>query len=174
MQVSSKTSMSNAIFHNLESRSDELQSGFSENQLKLIEKADTQPYLAKCRIQNLVVYNTLPESFACLFDPQRTFGNPFRAVFSKIQPRSQGLFPGLDLGTRLLKKSRFLLVQRNFPLYTRGLLGCLLGFWSSGPNPAGAINNISIYTVSDLGVLSNLIGSLSLANKHSCIHPPTE
>ena len=62
MQVSSKTSMSNAILHNLESGSNELQSGFSENQLKLIEKADTQPYLAKCRIQNLVVYNTLPES----------------------------------------------------------------------------------------------------------------
>ena len=85
MQVSSQTSMSNAISHNLESRSNELQSGFSENQLKLIEKADTQRYLAKCRIQNLVVYNTLPESFACLFDPQRTFGNPLRAVFSKIE-----------------------------------------------------------------------------------------
>ena len=69
--------MSNAIFHNLESGSNELQSGFSENQLKLIEEADTQCYLAKCRIQNLVVYNTLPESFACLFDPQRTFGKIF-------------------------------------------------------------------------------------------------
>ena len=45
MQVSSKTSMSNAIFHNLESGSNELQSGFSENQLKLIEKADRQRYL---------------------------------------------------------------------------------------------------------------------------------
>ena len=129
MQVSSKTPMSNAIFHNLESGSNELQSGFSENQLKLIEKGDTQRYLAKCRIavitvisgltckrgervnfalcwpvrlvcmpfetkeyltagatvitaiQNLVVYNTFPESF----DPQRTFGNPLRAVFSKIE-----------------------------------------------------------------------------------------
>jgi len=28
------------------------------------------------------------------------------------------------------------------------------------------ITNISIYTLSDLGVLSNLIGSLSLANEH--------
>ena len=27
-------------------------------------------------------------------------------------------------------------------------------------------NDISIYTLSDLGVLSNLIGSLSLANEH--------
>ena len=31
---------------------------------------------------------------------------------------------------------------------------------------------ISIYTLSDLGVLSNLIGSLSLANEH--YSPPTE
>ena len=34
------------------------------------------------------------------------------------------------------------------------------------------INKISIYTLSDLGVLSNLIGSLSLANEH--YSPPTE
>ena len=35
-----------------------------------------------------------------------------------------------------------------------------------------AISAISIYTLSDLGVLSNLIGSLSLANEH--YSPPTE
>ena len=34
------------------------------------------------------------------------------------------------------------------------------------------ITPISIYTLSDLGVLSNLIGSLSLANEH--YSPPTE
>ena len=34
------------------------------------------------------------------------------------------------------------------------------------------ISEISIYTLSDLGVLSNLIGSLSLANEH--YSPPTE
>ena len=34
------------------------------------------------------------------------------------------------------------------------------------------LNSISIYTLSDLGVLSNLIGSLSLANEH--YSPPTE
>ena len=39
--------------------------------------------------------------------------------------------------------------------------------------PKGAsINDISIYTLSDPGVLSNLIGSLSLANEH--YSPPTE
>ena len=32
--------------------------------------------------------------------------------------------------------------------------------------------HVSIYTLSDLGVLSNLIGSLSLANEH--YSPPTE
>ena len=35
-----------------------------------------------------------------------------------------------------------------------------------------AIIIISIYTLSDLGVLSNLIGSLSLANEH--YSPPIE
>ena len=34
------------------------------------------------------------------------------------------------------------------------------------------ISFVSIYTLSDLGVLSNLIGSLSLANEH--YSPPTE
>ena len=34
------------------------------------------------------------------------------------------------------------------------------------------IITFSIYTLSDLGVLSNLIGSLSLANEH--YSPPTE
>ena len=48
-----------------------------------------------------------------------------------------------------------------------------------GPGGAGSpshnalrINYISIYTLSDLGVLSNLIGLLSLANEH--YSPPTE
>ena len=36
--------------------------------------------------------------------------------------------------------SRFFLVQWNFPLYTRGVLGCLLGFWPSGPKPCGGNN----------------------------------
>ena len=79
MQVSSKTSISNAIFHDLESRSNELQSGFSENQLKLIEKADTQPYLAnvelrtswcKTHSQNPShVYSTPSELSAILCEP---------------------------------------------------------------------------------------------------------
>ena len=42
----------------------------------------------------------------------------------------------------------------------------------SKPNTRRGIINISIYTLSDFGVLSNLIGSLSLANEH--YSPPTE
>ena len=110
--------MSNAIFHNLESGSNELQSGFSGNQLKMIEKADAK-LPCKCRIQNRVVYNTLPESFACLFDPQRTFGNPLRAVFSKIE-----IFSG---------------TAKFSSLYAGGPR-CLLGFWPSGPKPCGGNN----------------------------------
>ena len=43
-------------------------------------------------------------------------------------------------------------------------------FYNSGAPLSCAI--IIIYTLSDLGVLSNLIGSLSLANEH--YSPPTE
>ena len=114
--------MSNATFHNLEPGSNELQSGFSENQLKLIEKADTR-YHAKCRIQNLVVYNTLPESFACLFDPQRTFGNPLRAVFSKIE-----IFSGTV---------KFSSLYAGDPRMPPRVLAQTLGFWPSGPKPCG-------------------------------------
>ena len=43
---------------------------------------------------------------------------------------------------------------------------------SSPQDDSSGISLISIYTLSDLGVLSNLIGSLSLANEH--YSPPTE
>ena len=43
---------------------------------------------------------------------------------------------------------------------------------STGKDFVKQVNKISIYTLSDLGVLSNLIGSLSLANEH--YSPPTE
>ena len=38
---------------------------------------------------------------------------------------------------RVCKNRDFFLVQRNFPLYTQGLLGCLLGFWPSWPKHCG-------------------------------------
>ena len=34
-------------------------------------------------LQNLVAMTPLPESFESLFDPQRGFGNPLRALFSQ-------------------------------------------------------------------------------------------
>ena len=86
MQVSSKTSMNNAIFHNLESGSNELQSGFSENQLKLIEKADTQPYLAKCRIQNLARgVQHAPRILRLLIRPPANFRQSFASRVLKNQ-----------------------------------------------------------------------------------------
>ena len=45
-------------------------------------------------------------------------------------------------------------------------------FYLSSFSPSITLINLSIYTLSDLGVLSNLIGSLSLANEH--YSPPTE
>ena len=50
----------------------------------------------------------------------------------------------------------------------------ILEFWSAALTfelPRDVMQ-FSIYTLSDLGVLSNLIGSLSLANEH--YSPPTE
>ena len=99
MQVSSKTSMSNAIFHNLESRSNELQSGFSENQLKLIEKAETQPYLANVEFRTLWCKTRSQ-------NPSLVYSTPSELSPILCEPCSQ--------------KSRFFLVQPNFPLYTRG------------------------------------------------------
>ena len=46
------------------------------------------------------------------------------------------------------------------------------GLLSKFDNLLWCIMKFSIYTLSDLGVLSNLIGSLSLANEH--YSPPTE
>ena len=49
---------------------------------------------------------------------------------------------------------------------------CASGAPFANPLQGLIIIHISIYTLSDLGVLSDLIGSLSLANEH--YSPPTE
>ena len=72
----SKTSMSNVSFYNFDSRSKEVCCDFSTN-LHLSRKL--------CALQDIVGKTPLPESFACLVHPQRSFGNPLRAVFSKIE-----------------------------------------------------------------------------------------
>ena len=43
----------------------------------------------------------LPDSFGCLFDPQRSFGNPFRTFRQSF-------------ASPVLEKSRFFLLRRNF------------------------------------------------------------
>ena len=57
----------------------------------------------------------LPDSFECFFDPQRSFGNPLRALF--------------------LKNRHFFCYGEIFLPDARGPLRCLLG---DGQNPAGA------------------------------------
>ena len=59
----------------------------------------------------------LPDSFECFFDLQRSFGNTLRALF--------------------LKNRDFFWYCEIFLPNTRGPLGCLLGFWPSGPKPCG-------------------------------------
>ena len=74
----------------------------------------------------LVAKTPLPESFACLFYLQRTFGNALR-TFRR------------SFASRVPQKSRFFLLRRNIPSYTRGILGCLLEFCRLGQHTAGAI-----------------------------------
>ena len=71
-------------------------------------------------LQNLVAKTPLPESLECLFDPQRSFGNPLRALFLK----NRDLFCYGEI----------------FVSNTRGPLGCLRGFLPSGPKPIGGNN----------------------------------
>ena len=62
-----------------------------------------------------------------------------------------------------------------YTVFPNGLSTCPRKFTKMMKPPRShlwLLNHISIYTLSDLGVLSNLIGSLSLANEH--YSPPTE
>ena len=70
--------------------------------------------------------NSAPRILRMLLRPPANFRQSFAYFWAILcEPCSQ--------------KSRFFLVQRNFPLYTRGLLGCLLGFW---PMLGQRINNL--------------------------------
>ena len=66
----------------------------------------------------------LPDSFECFFDPQRSFGNTLRTF-------------GQYLASNTLKNRDFFWYCEIFLPNTRGPLGCLLGFWPSGPKPCG-------------------------------------
>ena len=52
-------------------------------------------------LENLVTKTPLPESFECLFDPKRSFGNPLRTFRQSF-------------ASPVLEKSRFFLLRRNF------------------------------------------------------------
>ena len=72
-----------------------------------------------------IVGETLPPRIIrMLIPPPANFQQSF-AYFSLI------------LSELCSQKSRFYLIQRNFPLYTQGVVGCLLGFWPSRPKPYG-------------------------------------
>ena len=81
----------------------------------------------------------LPDSFECFFDPQRSFGNPlrtFRQSLANFSAIPCELF-GNTLRVLFLKNRDFFCYGEIFLPNTRGALGCLLGFWSSGPKPCG-------------------------------------
>ena len=99
----------------------------------------------------------LPESFQCLFDPQRSFGKPLRTFRQSF-------------ASPVLEKSRFFLLRPNFRPYTRRPLGCLLGFWPSGPKPCGGnyVNVLSITAVSNSIQLSAAEMRLWIHTSHLC------
>jgi len=101
--------MSNMNFPNLNSKADGLRFDFSTNKLKC------SSYLLRQTPLPESFEMLLPDSFDCLSDPQQSFGNPLRAMF--------------------LKNRDFFCYGEIFFPYTWGPLGCLLGFWPSGPKP---------------------------------------
>ena len=62
----------------------------------------------------------LPESFACLFDPQRIFGNPLRTFRQSF-------------ASRFLQNRDFSCYSEISVPITQGPLGCLLGFILGDP-----------------------------------------
>ena len=74
------------------------------------------------QFQNLVAETLLPESFMCLFDPQRIFGNPLRTFWQSFVSHS------------LQNRDFCCYVEMSVPIM-RGPLGCLLGFCLSGSKP---------------------------------------
>ena len=75
-------------------------------------------YALTLGLQKFMAKTALPESYACLLDPQQNFQQSF--------------------ASRVLKNvltEIFTATANIFSLYKRGLLVCLLGFWPSGPKP---------------------------------------
>ena len=75
----SKTSMSNASFHSVNSRSDGRRYVFCFA-FFFVNLNAALPF----SLQNLVAKTPVPDSFECFLDPQQSFGNPLRTYFSAI------------------------------------------------------------------------------------------
>ena len=113
---SSKTSMSDACFHNFD---------FNRMIYKAISTDDLPSALA-----NLVVKTPFPAFFACLFKSSFTPSED-SAILCELF--------GQSFANRFLQNRDFFSTHRNSIPYTRGVLMCLLG-----QNPAGAKNERSL------------------------------
>ena len=111
---SSKTSMSDACFHNFD---------FNRMIYKAISTDDLPSALA-----NLVVKTPFPAFFACLFKSSFTPSED-SAILCELF--------GQSFANHFLQNRDFFSTHRNSIPYTRGILMCLLGFWPSGPKPCG-------------------------------------
>ena len=105
--------MSNMSFRNFNSG---LQYDFSTNELKYSSYLSSSEF----RSQTPWSVHSTPSEVSAI--PCVLFGNTLRALFF----RNRDLF----------------LLRRNNPVYTRGPLGCLLGFWPSGPKSCGGNYNL--------------------------------
>ena len=90
--------------------------------------------------------------------------SPFRSLFF-CSPKSQSRPQVFSVNGWIICSGLHFWLHRNacYAGYTRHFVFIWITHYSLG---RGWIMLISIYTLSDLGVLSNLIGSLSLANEH--------
>ena len=131
-----KTSMSNASFHSFNSRSDGLRCDFSTNKLKIS--------MSNTSFRN---FNSRLDGLRCDFSTNKL---KYSSYLSTLEPRGKNSAPRIlrvfirppakfrqSFASPVLEKSRFFLLRPNFRPYTRGPLGCLLGFWPSGPKPCG-------------------------------------
>jgi len=60
----------------------------------------------------------------------------------KYYPRPPCTPSLIKSGTLRIVQTHFLLFWNSLYVYTRGILGCLLGFWPLGQNPAGAVKKL--------------------------------
>ena len=135
-----KTLMSNASFHSFNSRSDGLWCDFTTNKPKIL--------MSNTSFCN---FNSRLDGLQCDFSRNKL---KYSSYLSTSEPCGKNSAPRIlwvfirppakfwqFFASPVLEKSRFFLLRPNFRPYTRGPLGCLLGFWLSGPKPCGGKNH---------------------------------